>query len=51
MRYVLHQVPLLQLFALSACHAWSKGLEPEGENYEDREICRLVTLAKAARVD
>jgi len=40
--YVLHELPLVELFALNACHAWGQGMEPDGETYEDREITRLL---------
>jgi hypothetical protein len=43
---VIHDIPLAQLFALLACNAWSKGLEPVGENYIDREITRLMRLSR-----
>lgn len=31
---------MAQLFALNALNAWNNGLEPSGENYEDRDMNR-----------
>jgi hypothetical protein len=33
---------MAQLFALSACRAWGMGMEPEGENYSDRDLVRKL---------
>lgn len=47
---VLHDVPLAQVFALNACHAWGQGLEPSGPNYEDRDmIDALQAIVEAKR--
>jgi hypothetical protein len=35
---VIHEIPLAQLFALNAVGAWNNGLEPSGENYDDRDM-------------
>lgn len=43
----LHVVPLGQLFALSACHAWGQGMEPGNGGYEDRELEREIGRIKA----
>ena len=49
---VLHDIPLAQLFALSACHAWFNGLNPSNGTYEDktfeRELARVKEAAAAA---
>ena len=34
----LHEVPLCQIFALNACHAWGEGLSPAGPTYEDQDM-------------
>ena len=43
---VLHEIPLAQVFALNACHAWGEGLDIAGPNYEDQdrhaELARIV---------
>ena len=36
--HVVHEIPLAQLFALSACHAWGQGLDVAGPNYEDLDM-------------
>lgn len=45
---VLHRVPLCQIFALNACHAWSKGLEPSEGSYETRQFALELARIKAA---
>ncbi|MCP5534381.1 MAG: hypothetical protein H7A48_14520 [Akkermansiaceae bacterium] len=35
---MVHEIPLAQLFALSACHAWGQGLDVAGPNYEDLDM-------------
>jgi hypothetical protein len=42
-------VPLSQIFALNACHAWGEGLSVVGENYEDQEMQAALARIVAAR--
>ncbi|MES2995911.1 MAG: hypothetical protein V4733_03785 [Verrucomicrobiota bacterium] len=44
--FVIHDLPLAQLFAFSACAAWSAGLEPLEGSYEDREFERALDALK-----
>lgn len=47
---VLHEIPLAQLFALNACHAWGQGLEVTGMNYEDQDLhTELARMMEARR--
>ena len=46
---VLHSLPLAQLFALSACHAWSSGLEPANGTYHDDQFNRELEAVKRRR--
>jgi hypothetical protein len=34
----VHEIPLAQIFALNACHAWGEGLSPAGATYEDQDL-------------
>ncbi len=45
---VIHDIPLAQIFALNACHAWGEGLEPAGENYEDKDMISELQRRMAA---
>lgn len=45
----LHEVPLRQLFALTACNAWGNGLEPAGETYEDRDLQAALDAIRSRR--
>lgn len=43
----MHDIPLCQLFALTACSAWANGMEPASGSYEDREFDRELAMIKA----
>lgn len=45
----LHEIPLCQIFALNACHAWGEGLEVAGPTYEDQEMQHELARIIAAR--
>jgi hypothetical protein len=45
--YALHDVPLAQLLAMNACHAWGQGMEPAEGSYEDRVFERALTEVMA----
>jgi hypothetical protein len=40
--YVLHELSLAEVLALSACNAWGQGMEPAAETYEDREVNAIL---------
>lgn len=42
----IHGIPLNQLFAMVACHAYSNGMEPANGGYEDREFERELARIK-----
>jgi hypothetical protein len=46
----MHQLPLLQLFALSAYAAYAQGMEPAGATYEDLEYDRELAAIKARKM-
>lgn len=39
---MIHDIPLKQLLALSACNAWLEGMQPAGETYADMEFMRCL---------
>ncbi len=43
----IHDIPICQLLALTACSAWANGMEPENGGYEDRELDREIADIKA----
>lgn len=48
---VLHDIPIAQVFALNGVHAWGQGLEPSGENYEDRDMNAELARIIAKRIE
>lgn len=40
---MIHELPMSQAFALSACAAWASGMEPKNGGYIDRAKDRLVS--------
>ena len=44
---VIHEIPLAQLLALSACSAWAKGQEPVNGAYEEWELDRELDAIKS----
>jgi hypothetical protein len=46
---VLHDIPLAQVFALNACHAWGDGLDVAGANYEEQDMHVALARILAAR--
>lgn len=45
----LHDVPLVQIFALNACHAWGEGLSVAGVSYEDQDMHAALARIVAAK--
>jgi hypothetical protein len=45
----IHDIPLAQIFALNACHAWGEGLEIADANYQDRDYLEELSRIVAAR--
>lgn len=47
---MIHELPLSQAFAFSACSGWASGMEPKNGGYVewelDREIERIVAEEK-----
>lgn len=43
----MHDVPLAQLLALTACNSWAQGMEPKNGAYEEREFEREMVRIKA----
>jgi len=46
----MHDVPLAQIFALNACHAWGEGLTPAGPSYEDQDMLAELERIMAAKL-
>lgn len=46
---MIHELPIAQLLALSACAAWTQGMEPTDGTYEDYEFDRTLARVKSAR--
>jgi len=40
--YVIHELPMSQAFALSACSGWAGGMVPKNGAYSDWELEREV---------
>ena len=45
----IHDIPLCQIFALNACHAWGEGLDLADANYEDMEMHEELARIMAAK--
>jgi hypothetical protein len=48
---VLHDVPVAQIYALNACHAWGEGLSVSGANYEDMSMLDELEKIMAAKAE